>query len=77
MKKIIVESLEPVRLDRYIRRVFPSATQGVIERYLRSGKIKVNESKAKSKQTVSHLLTVYRTPRGKQTNQEYRWDNKV
>ncbi len=48
MKKIIVESSEPIRLDRYIRRLFPVVTQGVIERYLRNGKIKINESKAKS-----------------------------
>jgi 23S rRNA pseudouridine955/2504/2580 synthase len=48
MKKIIVESFEPIRLDRYIRRIFPSATQGLIERYLRNGKIKVNAKKAKS-----------------------------
>jgi len=48
MKKIIVESSEPIRLDRYIRRIFPATTQGVIERYLRNGKIKVNESFAKS-----------------------------
>jgi 23S rRNA pseudouridine955/2504/2580 synthase len=61
MKKIIVESLEPVRLDRYIRRVFPSATQGVIERYLRSGKIKVNESKAKSNDRIKNgdEITLY------------------
>ncbi len=52
MKKIIVESAEPVRLDRYIKRVFPAVTQGVIERYLRNGKIKVNKTKVKSSARV-------------------------
>ena len=47
MKKIIVESSEPIRLDRYIKRIFPTVTQGVIERYLRNGKIKVNKTKVK------------------------------
>jgi 23S rRNA pseudouridine955/2504/2580 synthase len=61
MKKIIVDSSEPVRLDRYIRRIFPSTTQGVIERYLRSGKIKVNESKAKSSARIKNgdEITLY------------------
>ena len=52
MKKIIVESSEPIRLDRYIKRVFPTVTQGVIERYLRNGKIKVNKTKVKSSARV-------------------------
>lgn len=52
MKKIIVDSLEPVRLDRYIKRIFPDVTQGIIERYLRGGKIKVNKTKSKSNARV-------------------------
>ena len=52
MKKIIVESSEPIRLDRYIKRIFPTVTQGVIERYLRNGKIKVNKTKVKSSARV-------------------------
>ncbi|MCF8494322.1 MAG: RluA family pseudouridine synthase [Rickettsiaceae bacterium] len=61
MKKIIVDSSEPVRLDRYIRRIFPSVTQGIIERYLRSGKIKVNESKVKSSTRIKNgdKITLY------------------
>lgn len=37
-----------VRLDRYIRRLHPNITQGVLEKFLRSGKIKLNGKKTKS-----------------------------
>ena len=42
----IVDSSIPVRLDRYLRRIIPSLSQGVIEQNLRKGKIKVNAKKA-------------------------------
>ncbi len=46
--EIAVEETLPIRLDRYLKRIFPSLTQGVIEKYLRAGRIKVNSKKAKS-----------------------------
>ena len=45
---IIVNSITPVRLDRYIRRLFPLITQGEIELNLRRNKIKINDHKAKA-----------------------------
>jgi 23S rRNA pseudouridine955/2504/2580 synthase len=45
---IIVELNGPIRLDRYIKRLFPLITQGEIESNLRKGKIKVNAEKVKS-----------------------------
>jgi 23S rRNA pseudouridine955/2504/2580 synthase len=38
----------PIRLDRYLRTINPTLTQGIIERYLRKGAIKVNDDKAKA-----------------------------
>lgn len=52
MKKIIIDSDDNVRLDRYIRRIFPNLTQGLIERSLRLGKIKINGIKSKSNYRV-------------------------
>lgn len=44
---LIVKNLEsPMRLDRYLRSINFSMTQGLIENYLRKGKIKVNNIKA-------------------------------
>ncbi len=51
---INVTGTEPIRLDRYLRRLYPSVTQGIIENYLRKGKIKVNEKKAKSGDRVTY-----------------------
>jgi 23S rRNA pseudouridine955/2504/2580 synthase len=51
-EKIIVDTDEPVRLDRYIRRHFEAATQGVIERALRKGQIRLNGSKSKTSDRV-------------------------
>jgi len=48
MNEIIVKSSEPIRLDRYLRRYYPDATQGVIEKSLRLGKIKLNSAKSKT-----------------------------
>ena len=47
LKKVIVKTAAPVRLDRYIRRYFPSITQGIIEKALRKGQIKLNDLKSK------------------------------
>ena len=46
--KIIVDTEEPVRLDRYIRRHFPAITQGIIEKALRKGDMRLNGSKTKT-----------------------------
>lgn len=47
-KTIINEYEEPIRLDRYIRRIFPKTSQGVIEKALRARKITINGERAKS-----------------------------
>ncbi|RYE06488.1 MAG: RluA family pseudouridine synthase [Rickettsiaceae bacterium] len=41
----IVDTILPVRLDRYLKRLFPVLTQGVIEQSLRIKNIKVNDLK--------------------------------
>lgn len=49
MKEIKIEGYNiPIRLDRYLKEINPSLTQGIIEKSLRKGDIKVNGSKAKS-----------------------------
>ena len=60
MKEIIVQSQDPIRLDRYLRRYYPDATQGVIEKSLRTGAIKLNNSKAKTNMRVvaGDLITI-------------------
>lgn len=52
MDQIIVQSSEPMRLDRYLRRHYPNATQGIIEKALRLGKIKLNNTKSKTSMRV-------------------------
>ncbi|AAW70797.1 RluA family pseudouridine synthase [Wolbachia endosymbiont of Brugia malayi] len=49
-----------VRLDRYIRRIFPNLKQSVIEKSLRRGLIKVNDCKAKSSDRVNsgQIITI-------------------
>ena len=54
MEEIIVGTNEPTRLDRYIKRYFPSTTQGIIERSLRKGYIKVNGKKSKTNLRIVH-----------------------
>ncbi len=53
LKKVKVKTDAPVRLDRYIRRCFPSITQGIIEKALRKGQIKLNGLKSKAKDRVA------------------------
>lgn len=48
MKNIIVNSKTPIRLDRYLRRLYPNITQGIIEKAIRKGDVKLNEVKATS-----------------------------
>ena len=42
-----------MRIDRWIRFKFGNIPQGLIEKYLRSGKIKLNKKKIKSSQKIS------------------------
>lgn len=42
IKTIIAKTDMPIRLDRYIRRCFPLATQGAIEKAIRKKQIKLN-----------------------------------
>ena len=42
-----------MRIDRWIRFKFGKIPQGLIEKYLRSGKIKLNKKKIKSSQKIS------------------------
>ena len=60
MDKIVVNSKDPVRLDRYIRRYYRNATQGIIEKFLRKGQIKLNSKKAKTSTRVQNgdIITV-------------------
>lgn len=48
MKSFLVTTGQEIRLDRYIRRIIPSITQGLIEKSLRESRILVNGKKAKS-----------------------------
>ena len=52
LDEIKVKSAEPVRLDRYLRRLYTNITQGVIEKSLRKGKVKLNGKKAKTSDRV-------------------------
>ena len=61
MNEIIVQSSEPIRLDRYLRRYYPDATQGLIEKSLRLGKIKLNGAKSKTSVRVGQndVITIF------------------
>lgn len=50
---IIVKSDLPIRLDRYLRRTY-SISQGILEKLIRQGKIKLNNSKCKSSDRVKN-----------------------
>ncbi len=55
MKEIMVENcISPTRLDRYIKLLYPSLTQGLIEKYLRKGNIKIDNQKSKANSRVSN-----------------------
>ncbi|PCJ27158.1 MAG: pseudouridine synthase [Rickettsiales bacterium] len=57
---MIIQSSSPIRLDRYLRREFSNLTQGVIEKALRSGAVKLNDSKPKSSTRIQKddILTI-------------------
>ena len=55
MKKsyIVDSTCNEMRIDRWIRLKFGKIPQGLIEKYLRSGKIKLNKKKIKSSQKIN------------------------
>ena len=55
MKKsyIVDSTCNDMRIDRWIRHKFGKIPQGLIEKYLRSGKIKLNKKKIKSSQKIN------------------------
>ena len=55
MKKsyIVDSTCNDMRIDRWIRNKFGIIPQGLIEKYLRSGKIKLNKKKVKSSQKIN------------------------
>lgn len=46
--RIVDETGEGMRLDRFLRREFPGLSQGQIEKWLRSGEIRLDSGRAKS-----------------------------
>ncbi|MDN5248340.1 MAG: RluA family pseudouridine synthase [Wolbachia endosymbiont of Tyrophagus putrescentiae] len=56
--RVITVDDNDVRVDRYIRRLFPSLQQSLIEKYLRKGLIKVDTHKVKSNYKVSSGQTI-------------------
>ncbi len=53
MKEIIVANIEdPMRLDRYLKTIDPTLSQGLIEKALRQGDIRIKGLKIKSSQRV-------------------------
>ena len=55
MKKsyIVDSTCNDMRIDRWIRIKFGKIPQGLIEKFLRSGKIKLNKKKIKSSQKIN------------------------
>jgi 23S rRNA pseudouridine955/2504/2580 synthase len=48
-KEIITNDINiPTRVDRYLRRIYPGLTQGILEKMLRGGKIRLNGAKTQS-----------------------------
>ncbi len=56
--KTLVVNNDNVRLDKYIRTIFPNLKQSVIEKSLRKGLIKVNDQKVKASYRVSCGKTI-------------------
>ena len=44
-KQFIVENISDIRLDRYLKKLYPTITQGVIEQSLRNRKIRLHDKK--------------------------------
>lgn len=51
-KLITADNVEPIRLDRFLKRLFPGLTQGVIEKALRKKKIRINRRRAESSSRI-------------------------
>ena len=58
---IVDQSYEGIRIDKWIRNNLGNVPQGLIEKSLRAGKIKLNKKKAKSstKLKINHIIIVY------------------
>ena len=54
MKKsyIVDSTCNDMRIDRWIRLTLGKIPQGLIEKYLRAGKVKLNKKKVKSSQKI-------------------------
>ena len=62
MKKsyIVDSTCNDMRIDRWIRFKFGKIPQGLIEKYLRLGKIKLNKKKSKvQKKLVQKIILIY------------------
>lgn len=44
-KQFVVTNISDIRLDRYLRKIYPTLTQGIIEKSLRSNKIRLNDKR--------------------------------
>lgn len=77
-KTILVED-NNVRLDRYIRRIFPNLKQSTIEKSLRKGLIKVDNCKAKSSDKVNsgQTITIRYLDYIENTNSERKYNEKL
>ncbi|MDR1139003.1 MAG: RluA family pseudouridine synthase [Rickettsiales bacterium] len=78
VKTIPVED-NNVRLDRYIRRIFPNLKQSVIEKSLRRELIKVDGCKAKSSDRVNsgQTITIKHLDYIKNTNSERKYNEEL
>lgn len=79
----IVRDAERVRLDRYLKRIFPTITQGVIEKAIRRKDIKVNNKRAISsmhlhdKDVISYFAGVISGDNGVTTTSKLSYDNGI
>lgn len=57
----IVEDTESSRLDRWLKKQIPHLGQGLLEKLLRIGKIKLNQKKAKSSERIQNgdVISIY------------------
>ncbi|MCP5369708.1 MAG: RluA family pseudouridine synthase [Rickettsiaceae bacterium] len=51
-KQFVVENISDIRFDRYLKKLYPNITQGIIEKNLRTGKIKLNNKKTLSNRRI-------------------------
>lgn len=58
---LVVENTESTRLDRWLKRQIPNLGQGLLEKLLRQGKVKLNNTKVKSSERVQtgDVISVY------------------